>query len=389
MRAILLLNGLAVAALGNRGEWQRSPKQSPVELPSSPGALAKLFLAFQPAAARPKTDAEHCRVRNLFPASCNGIRGRAAVGQARVSTRRLAMQETTRLTPLPDYLGSYYAPRDRKDIKYLIVECSKKAIRQALADGVELMEIEFPPLIDIKGPLDDFTNIQVFDANQAFAASLAVDDGFRVSAPGPSLWLVYGDRAEAKLARKRFRQMDKGESSQLSIEAALSMLGKKPKKPSDPVAEAIKMFSGLFGDAKEEQEDADMGLDPSEMPKLQIVVQPGEFGSLWDWLNMEVMKTEGVPMICLNGALDKVRGRYYGLNLGTSDIDECTERFFSKFEGLYYLKPIRNGVGYLFRVYPEPYQLYRITGDGRDYDLLETYDERPTLGECADRLSMK
>ena len=90
-------------------------------------------------------------------------------------------------------------------------------------------------------------------------------------------------------------------------------------------------------------------------------------------------------MVCLNGALDKVTSGYYS-NFLNPKLAACAERFFSQFEQIYYLKPISSGRGWLFRVYPEPWQLYRQTRD--DLVLLETYEERPTLQACADRLKL-
>ena len=46
------------------------------------------------------------------------------------------------------------------------------------------------------------------------------------------------------------------------------------------------------------------------------------------------------------------------------------DSFFSKFEPVYYLKPIGSGRGWLFRVYPEDWQLYRQTRE--DIELVET-----------------
>jgi len=40
---------------------------------------------------------------------------------------------------------------------------------------------------------------------------------------------------------------------------------------------------------------------------LQLVIQPGDGGPMEDWMNLERLRVEGVPMVCLNGALDKVR----------------------------------------------------------------------------------
>ena len=63
---------------------------------------------------------------------------------------------------------------------------------------------------------------------------------------------------------------------------------------------------------------------------------------------------------------------------------EEVQRFFAKFEPVLYLKPLGSGRGWLYRVYPEAWQCYRQTRDAME--LVEVYDERPTLQECVDRL---
>ena len=79
-----------------------------------------------------------------------------------------------------------------------------------------------------------------------------------------------------------------------------------------------------------------------------------------DWLNLELLRTDGVPLVCVNGALDKVCSGYYS-NFLNPKLGECAARFFDRFDQAYYLKPIGSGRGWLFRVYGEPWQLFRQT----------------------------
>ena len=104
-----------------------------------------------------------------------------------------------------------------------------------------------------------------------------------------------------------------------------------------------------------------------------------------DWLNMEILYRDGTPMLCLNGALDKVTSGYYS-NFLNPKLGACAERFHALFESVYYLKPLGSGRGWLFRVYPEDWQLYRQTPDG--LTCIETYAERPTPQQCVDRLKL-
>jgi len=104
-----------------------------------------------------------------------------------------------------------------------------------------------------------------------------------------------------------------------------------------------------------------------------------------DWLNLEILRHPGTPMVCLNGALDKVTSGYYS-DLLNPKLGECAARFFSQFKAAYYCKPIGAGRGWLFRVYPEPWQLYRQTREG--LELVDTYGTRPTAQACVDRLKL-
>ena len=88
-------------------------------------------------------------------------------------------------------------------------------------------------------------------------------------------------------------------------------------------------------------------------------------------------------MVCLNGALDKVTSGYYSDFLNPQ-LASCATRFFSRFEPVYYLKPIGSGRGWLFRVYGEDWQLFRQTKE--DLELVETFAKRPTPQQCVDRL---
>ena len=122
---------------------------------------------------------------------------------------------------------------------------------------------------------------------------------------------------------------------------------------------------------------------PAPPPSLQLCVQPGDGGPMEDWLNLELLRTDGVPLVCVNGALDKVCSGYYS-NFLNPKLGECAARFFDRFDQAYYLKPIGSGRGWLFRVYGEPWQLFRQTRE--DLELAETYEARPTPAECVERL---
>ena len=82
--------------------------------------------------------------------------------------------------------------------------------------------------------------------------------------------------------------------------------------------------------------------------------------SLCDLPHRDPVRQEAIPqspdtvMVIVNGALDKVRDGYYP-GIFFPKLAATVDRFYKKFESVFYLKPISDkGVyGWLYRVYPE------------------------------------
>ena len=283
------------------------------------------------------------------------------------------------LTPLPPGLNEFSRLSGRSGSLANIRRASAAALGRALADGVQLLEVEFPPLLETKTQFDDFSNVEVLDANRDFAIELALEPELRETAPDDSLWLIFADAGEADLAREAWPGKAYRAATQTSIAAAVSELGvHEPLRPmGTAAADAFGGLSSLFGGAPPPPPP------PAPPPSLQLCVQPGDGGPMEDWLNLELLRTDGVPLVCVNGALDKVCSGYYS-NFLNPKLGECAARFFDRFDQAYYLKPIGSGRGWLFRVYGEPWQLFRQTRE--DLELAETYEARPTPAECVERL---
>jgi len=274
------------------------------------------------------------------------------------------------LSPLPPGLNEY-SRSDRSSALFAIRRASAAAIGRALADGVKLIELEFPPLIDTKSQFDDYSNVEVLDANRDFAMRLSQEPDILAAAPGASLWLVFADDGEAELATETWPGKMYAQATLTSIAAAVSAAGIEPLKPFGVWTQKGKMEVAA-AKAKEAPPAA-----------VQLAVQPGDGGPMEDWLNLELLQRDETPLICLNGALDKVTSGYYS-NFLNPKLGQCADRFYTRFEQVYFCKPVGSGRGWLFRVYPEPWQLYRQTRS--DLQLVETFDERPTLAACTERL---
>lgn len=87
------------------------------------------------------------------------------------------------------------------------------------------------------------------------------------------------------------------------------------------------------------------------------------------------------PLVIINGALDKLRGGYYNKFIFPK-LAGSIDRFFTKFESVFYLKPIsdKGAYGWLYRVYPEPWQvvLQRVKPKG-----VKNRQQQPSAGPSA------
>jgi hypothetical protein len=276
----------------------------------------------------------------------------------------------TALSPVPPALNEY-SRGGRGGTLATMRRSAAAAVGRALADDLLLLEIEFPPLCETKTQFDDYSNTEVLDANRDFAVQLGLERELSAAAPDATMWMCFADDGESELAREAWPGTIYKEATITSISAAVSASGADPFKP----------FGSWAVKSKAEEEVAKAKLAP--VAALQLIVQPGDGGPIEDWLNLELLRKDSTPMVCVNGALDKVTSGYYS-NFLNPKLAQCSERFFTKFEQVYYCKPVGAGRGWLFRVYPEPWQLYRQTRE--ELELVETYETRPKAADCTERL---
>ena len=128
------------------------------------------------------------------------------------------------LTPLPPGLNEFSRLSGRSGSLANIRRASAAALGRALADGVQLLEVEFPPLLETKTQFDDFSNVEVLDANRDFAIELALEPELRETAPDDSLWLIFADAGEADLAREAWPGKAYRAATQTSIAAAVCLV---------------------------------------------------------------------------------------------------------------------------------------------------------------------
>jgi Domain of unknown function (DUF1995). len=153
--------------------------------------------------------------------------------------------------------------------------------------------------------------------------------------------------------------------------------------------------AGLLGDARALNELVRGENAPSA---LNFVIQPGNGGPVEDWINCEKIYEASCldksAMVVVNGALDKVRDGYYPA-VFFPKLAATVDRFYKKFESVFYLKPLSDkGVyGWLFRVYPEPWQvvlqIVRVGKNGAQYVedvVVDVSDDRPSYNNAISKL---
>eukprot|EP00566_Odontella_aurita_P000603 CAMPEP_0113555128 /NCGR_PEP_ID=MMETSP0015_2-20120614/16542_1 /TAXON_ID=2838 /ORGANISM="Odontella" /LENGTH=373 /DNA_ID=CAMNT_0000456365 /DNA_START=109 /DNA_END=1233 /DNA_ORIENTATION=+ /assembly_acc=CAM_ASM_000160 len=283
---------------------------------------------------------------------------------------------------------------------------AKTAVDAAVADAAVLMEIEFPPLIGgdkSKSQFDDFDNVQELDKNKdwtmLFAPMFLDDPSYREG----KTWLIFPDLKECELASAEWAGARYQTATFTTIEATTEHLCGEGSYDapwgSALVSGVSKIMGGKDGDAGllGDKNVLDTLVEGENSPSaLSLVIQPGNGGPVEDWVNLEKvhLSSSASKMVIVNGALDKVRGGYYP-GVFFPKLAATVDRFYKKFESVFYLKPISDkGVyGWLYRVYPEPWQvvLQTVAEDKRGQMVIQdsvvyTSDERPSYNDAVAKL---
>jgi hypothetical protein len=243
-----------------------------------------------------------------------------------------------------------------------------RAIAAAREANVKLGEIEFPALLGEKTAYDDVDNVQILNWNRDWC--MASMQPLAGELDG-ELWLAFPDRKELELAREEWPGAAYAKATLTTLEDAAEVLsGSSDQAWGAAFARAAE---GLLG-------TSNLGAKPetttAPAPQVVVAVQPGDGGPLEDWLNLERCQPSDGLLVSVNGAFDKLRGGFYPRPLFPK-LAECVDRFVVDAEALVVLKNVadKGRAGWLFRVYPEPWQLF---AQGKEASLLlETYDDRP------------
>ena len=278
------------------------------------------------------------------------------------------------LTPLPPGINAYeVAAGTRNRPAEALAPVALRAIAAAREANVKLGEIEFPALLGEKTAYDDVDNVQILNWNRDWC--MASMQPLAGELDG-ELWLAFPDRKELELAREEWPGAAYAKATLTTLEDAAEVLsGSSDQAWGAAFARAAE---GLLG-------TSNLGAKPetttAPAPQVVVAVQPGDGGPLEDWLNLERCQPSDGLLVSVNGAFDKLRGGFYPRPLFPK-LAECVDRFVVDAEALVVLKNVadKGRAGWLFRVYPEPWQLF---AQGKEASLLlETYDTRPAYNDC-------
>lgn len=308
------------------------------------------------------------------------------------------------LTPLPRGISPFEKSLSKSiDIQANFRNIAKRAIDNAIKDGNVKIEVEFPPLLGgskSKSQFDDFDNIQELDSNKDWTLLLAPTFLNDKTYQDGKLWLIFPDLKECELAKQEWSGQKPDKCTFTTIEAVTNYVasggsnnvgndGYDAPWGSSLISGLSKMIGGEDGDAGllGDQAALDPIIDGENSPaSLWLVIQPGNGGPVEDWVNLAKMSSDQTPVVIINGALDKVNGGFYPAFVFPK-LAKVTESYYKKFESVFYIKPFSDkGVyGWLFRVYPEPWQVvYESVKQGKDgnaeveYITVDVLDERPS-----------
>ena len=261
-------------------------------------------------------------------------------------------------TPIPPGLSPFEKGAAKSmDVAGRIRQICAKALDRALQDNVRLLEIDFPPFAgEGKSQFDDYDNLQELNANRDWCVQLLPLLTTRV----PTVThLVLPDDKETELCAQEWTgQLYRKNIQFTSIRAACAANQCDIQKAwGSTLAETLNKWQGGDGILADSSSLDELTLSED---RLQLVCQPGNGGPVEDWINVERLHRAAGPRVTtcvVNGALDKVRDGYYPAVVFPALA--ATVPFYRQCEPVFVLKPISDkGVyGWLFRVYPEPWQV--------------------------------
>ena len=261
-------------------------------------------------------------------------------------------------------------------------DCIRSA-KMAIDDGIDLLEVEFPPLPASVLELDDVSAYDVAQANLKLAVEFA-----RGFSKEKNIGILLPDEDEARISIEALTGNDDTlPTAQLEAGITISSL-RSSAEDDDRIFKPDQLFLNLFGGksgAVRPMNNTDMYIilvaSAQELPDIEAL--------------HDQVKDQNIPIVLYNLKLDVLRG---DLGAPAFPPKEFQDRFLSRVKPVYYLRTrqysrstatppfLVNYQGCLFRAYPGQYQTLLDTGTG-SYRRLIGQDVRPSLGEFKETLT--
>lgn len=269
------------------------------------------------------------------------------------------------------------------------------ATERAIADGVTLMEIEFPPLPASVLELDDVSAYDVAQANLQLAVEFATGM-IGSKAPIENVSILLPDEDEKSIAIERYTGKSRDQVDEDTYNVAKGVLVSSLRRSDAGDERFIKpeqTFLNLFGMGDGSSAARSGNVKPINGTDLYIVL----VASAQELPDIESLHDQipDVPIIFYNLKLDILRG---DLGAPAFPPKSFQDRFLSRVKPVYFLRArqysrstptppfLVNYQGCIFRSYPGQYQTLLDTGTG-SYRRLGGNDIRPGLGQFKEELT--
>ena len=231
--------------------------------------------------------------------------------------------------------------RDKDQAVYLnnILRRSIDATKIAIKDNCQLMEIEFLP-----NRKNDLSVTETLDTTRDYCYEYL--KAFKEY--GQDLWIAFPDSNELQLARKVW-----GENNFFTMTSIEGAIRRK---------------------------------DSEAPPKLLIAISPGF--NIDEWIELAKWDTTKVPLIVINGNLDRLRQGYYP-SIFYPGLTKVSKSFYSKFSQVFFLQPVSISgdryAGYTARVYPKQWEI--LLKSDSNYEVIKSSEQQEKAKVVFDLLS--
>lgn len=255
----------------------------------------------------------------------------------------------------------------------------QRSVELAIADGLKLLEVEFPPLPAAVLEMDDVSAYDIAMAN----LKLAVDFSKAFASPTNKVAILLPDEAERDIIVEK---VGANIVSPSTDNVEISCL-RRSEEGDERIFKPEQVLLSLFGNTP-----GQVKVIPGIKMYVIIVASAQE---LPDVEELHELDPDAV-IVMFNMKLDTLRG-----DLGNPAFPgkDFHDRFLSLVKPVYFLRTRQysrstpnppfmvNYQGCLFRSYPGQYQTLLDTGTGQAYRRVKGSDIRPSLGEFKEQLT--